>query len=159
MLLKTAKNPNFQKTKKLPLRLILVVPFVLQIFFAVGLTGYLSLRNGQKAVNNLSSKLRNEVSSRIDQHLDSYLDTARHLAQVNGDAMDLGLLKPEDLKNIGHFFWKQLQLYDAGYISFASQGGQFAGSGHYCDDGRITITRNIYIPLNSNHFYDSPRRY
>jgi hypothetical protein len=61
--------------KKVPLRLVLVVPFVLQIFAAVGLTGYLSLRNGQKAVNDLASQLRNQVSDRVAQHLNSYLES------------------------------------------------------------------------------------
>jgi hypothetical protein len=39
-----------QLAQKVPLRLVLVVPFVLQIFAAVGLVGYFSLRNGQKAI-------------------------------------------------------------------------------------------------------------
>ncbi|TAF99362.1 MAG: serine/threonine protein phosphatase, partial [Oscillatoriales cyanobacterium] len=81
---------------------------------AVGIVGYLSFRNGQKAVNDLASQLRTEVSSRIDQHLDSQLDTARHLAQVNGDAFDVGLLDPKDLDNMARFFWKQMQLFNVG---------------------------------------------
>ena len=47
--------------KKVSLRLILVFPFVLQIFGAVGLTGRPSLRNGQKAVNEVVSQLRSEI--------------------------------------------------------------------------------------------------
>ncbi len=39
---------------KLSLSSILIVPFVLQICVAVGLTGYFSFRNGQKAVNDNS---------------------------------------------------------------------------------------------------------
>ncbi len=37
------------------LRTVFIVPFVLQICAAVGLTGYLSLRNGQKAVNEVTT--------------------------------------------------------------------------------------------------------
>jgi hypothetical protein len=33
---------------------VLIVPFVLQITIAVGLVGYLSFRNGQKAVNEVA---------------------------------------------------------------------------------------------------------
>ncbi len=139
MLLKLPNNSGINKFPKLSLRLILVVPFVLQIFAAVGLTGYLSLRNGQRAVNELASRLRDEVSSRIDQHLDSYLETARHLAQVNGDAFDLGLLDPQDLEGIGHYFWKQMQLYDVGYISFGSKLGEFSGSGYYMENDGIVV--------------------
>lgn len=39
---------------KVPLRIVLIVPFVLQIFGTVGLVGYLSLRNGRKAVNDVA---------------------------------------------------------------------------------------------------------
>lgn len=35
--------------RRLPLQAVLVVPFVVQIFAAVGLVGYLSFRNGQQA--------------------------------------------------------------------------------------------------------------
>jgi len=139
MLFKSSANSGINKFPKLSLRLILVVPFVLQIFAAVGLTGYLSLRNGQRAVNELASRLRGEVSSRIDQHLDSYLETARHLAQVNGDAIDLGLLDPQDLEGIGHYFWKQMQLYEVGYISFGSKSAEFSGSGYSGEDNHLIV--------------------
>lgn len=139
MLLKAITNHNAQLARKLPLRFILVVPFVLQIFAAVGLTGYLSFRNGQKAVNSLATQLRSEVSDRIDQHLDSYLAEPRKLSQINTDAIDLGLLNPQDQENLGHFFWKQIRLYDVGYISFGSKSGEFSAAGRYFDDGRITI--------------------
>jgi len=42
---------NVAKSRKIPLRGVLILPFVLQIFTAVGVTGYFSLQNGQKAVS------------------------------------------------------------------------------------------------------------
>ncbi len=42
---------------RLSLRIVLIVPFVTIIVVAVGLTGYLSFRNGQNAVNDLASQL------------------------------------------------------------------------------------------------------
>ena len=68
-------QPFAKRTYKLPLRGILVVPFVLQIVMAVGLTGWLSLRNSQKAVNDVAGQLRDETTSRIVQHLNDYLKT------------------------------------------------------------------------------------
>jgi signal transduction histidine kinase/DNA-binding NarL/FixJ family response regulator len=127
-------NDNNSGTQKIPLRLILVVPFVLQIFAAVGLTGYLSLLNGQKAVSDLATRLQDEVSGRIEQHLDSQLNTARHLAQINGDAFDTKLLDAQDLEGMARYFWKQMQLFNVGYISFGAPDGKFAGSGYYTDD-------------------------
>jgi signal transduction histidine kinase len=125
-----------------PLRTVLIVPFVLQIIGAVGIVGYLSFRNGQKAVNDLASQLRTEVSSRITQHLDSQLNTARHLAQVNGDAFDVGLLDPKDLDNMARFFWKQMQLFNVGYIAFGTPGGELAGVGYQVDKNLRSNTSN-----------------
>jgi hypothetical protein len=56
---------------------------VLQIFAAVGFTGYLALQNGQKAVNDLATRLQSEVSDRVDQHLDPYLTTPNQINQIN----------------------------------------------------------------------------
>ncbi len=63
------------------------------------------------------------MSDRIDQHLDSYLNTGRKLAEINGDAVDTGLLKPDNSQQIGQFLWRQLQLYNIGYIVFCFQTG------------------------------------
>ncbi len=56
---------------KIPIQLFLIVPFVIQIILAMGLTGYLSFRAGQQAVNDLTIQLHNQISSRIQQHLNT----------------------------------------------------------------------------------------
>ena len=139
--MQSKSNPqtSASRSRWLSLRSILVIPFVLQVSAAVGLIGYLSVRNGQQAVNDLASQLRGEVSDRIHQHLDSYLNTGRNLAEINGGAMDMGLLDPDNPQQIGQFFWKQLQLYDVGYISLCLKTGDFAAAGRYFQDGRITV--------------------
>jgi PAS domain S-box-containing protein len=123
---------------KVPLRTVLIVPFVLQIFAAVGLTGYLSFRNGQKAVNNLATKLQSEVSDRIDAHLDTYLATPNQINQINLDAIELGLLNLNDFQSTGRYFWKQMQVFDVGYISFGNKNGEFIGV-ERLDDGSLLI--------------------
>lgn len=51
-------------SKKLPLKLIFIVPFVLQIITIVGIVGYLSFKTGQKAVQDLANQLMHEISDR-----------------------------------------------------------------------------------------------
>lgn len=85
-------NPGGFPIRKIPLRCLLVVPFVLQIFAVVGLTGWVSLRSGQKAVNDLAAQLRNEVTARIEQKLSNHLETAPLVNQINIDAIRLGIL-------------------------------------------------------------------
>ncbi|MEG4286012.1 ATP-binding protein [Microcoleus sp. A006_D1] len=113
----------------LPLRALLVVPFVLQICVAVGLTGYLSLRNGQRAVNDLAAQLRNEVSNRVAQHLETYLTVPDKINQATIDSFQSGLLKTDDLPSVGRFFWGQMALYDVAYINYGLPNGQYAGAG------------------------------
>ncbi|MEG3839305.1 ATP-binding protein [Microcoleus sp. herbarium14] len=107
---------------KLSLRTVLIVPFVLQIVGAVGLVGYLSFRNGQKAVNNLAGQLMSEVSLRVEQNLQVYLTTPHQINQSKLDAVQLGLLKMENLSAWEKYLWRQVQLYP--YINFTSVGNK-----------------------------------
>ena len=127
MLIKSLTRLVTQFSGKVPLRTVLIVPFVVEIFTVVGLTGYLSYRNGQKAVNNLVSQLQMEVSDRIDQHLDTYFAIPHQINQINLDAIKLGLLNPDDFQSTGNYFWKQMQSFDVGYISYGNNQGEFIG--------------------------------
>ncbi|HEY9650058.1 MAG TPA: cache domain-containing protein, partial [Coleofasciculaceae cyanobacterium] len=123
---------------KFPLRTVLIVPFVLQIVGTVGLVGYLSYRNGQQAVNNLASQLMNEVSSRIDLHLDTYLALPHQINQINLDAVETGLLDLQNFSQVGAYFWKQMQVFDVGYISYGNTKGEFIGV-ERLNDGNLLI--------------------
>jgi signal transduction histidine kinase/CheY-like chemotaxis protein len=139
-MLSTNRNKNAgQNLKKLPLQLVLVIPFIVQISAAVGLTGYLSIRNGQKAVNDLARQLRSQVSTRIDQHLDSYLMAPRQLAQLNADSIKVGLLNPDNLENLGRTFWQQLQIYPVDFILFGTSQDTYLFAGHLSEGREITI--------------------
>ncbi|MEP6486070.1 ATP-binding protein [Microcoleus vaginatus GB2-A3] len=124
---------------KLPLRTVLIVPFVLQIVGAVGLVGYLSFRNGQKAVNNLASQLMSEVSLRVEQNLQVYLTTPHLINQTKLDAVKLGLLKMENLSAWEKYLWRQVQLYP--YINFTSVGNEKGDyrSGEQLSNGSRTM--------------------
>jgi len=59
--------------RQVPLKLVLIVPFVLQVVGAVGLVGYLSYHSSQHAVKNLAHQVMNQASSRIRDRLDLVL--------------------------------------------------------------------------------------
>ena len=132
----TSSSKSFTK---LPLRSILIVPFVVQIFAAVSLTGYLSLRNGQKAVNDLASRLQTEVSDRIDQRLDNYLETARKVVTNNQQASEFGVLDLENTEQIGKYFWHQVKNFEVGYLLIGFKSGVHVSSGHFFGDEVVTI--------------------
>ena len=123
---------------KIALKNVLIVPFVLQICGSIGLVGYLSFQNAQKAVQELVTQLENEICNHIEQHLDDYLTTPKQINQINIDAINLGLLNLSDLETTGHYFWKQMQVFNIGYINFANTQGEFIGV-ERLDNGNLVI--------------------
>ncbi|MEL6382363.1 MAG: ATP-binding protein [Cyanobacteria bacterium J06626_18] len=128
----------FKPTKGRPLQLFLVLPFVLQIFGAVGLVGYLSFRNGQKAVSELAEDLTDEVAMTVEGHLDQYLEIPHKVSQINAAAIQMGLLDVNDREAAGKYFWQQMQAYNLTYIGFGLTNGEGAGAARY-DGKTVTI--------------------
>ncbi|MBD3884560.1 methyl-accepting chemotaxis protein [Phormidium tenue FACHB-886] len=118
--------------QKVPLRLVLVVPFVLQIFAAVGLVGYLSFRNGQKAVDNLAGQLQSNIVERIDLKLQTYLSLPHKITQNNLDNINLGLLNPRNLDSWQPYLLRQLRVNES--VSIIALGNQ---QKEYVSVGRI----------------------
>jgi signal transduction histidine kinase len=113
---------------KLPLRFILIIPFVLPLFITVSLVGYLSFKNGEKAVNQLADSLRKESSDRIIQYLDTYLGTPVVVNEMNIKAFDLKMLNFADQDNTLRYFYQQMITFnDIGYLNFGGKKGDFIG--------------------------------
>jgi len=109
-------------SRRVSLRTALIAPFVLQIFAVAGLLGYLSFRNGQKAVNDVATQLRSEISDRIKQNLDTYLDMPQRINQSNANAIRLGELDARNFAMLETHFWHQLALFDrVTVIGYANQ--------------------------------------
>ncbi|CUR32854.1 Multi-sensor Hybrid Histidine Kinase [Planktothrix tepida PCC 9214] len=126
-----------QNAPKLSLRIVFVVPFLLQIFASVGLTGWLSFRNGSIAVNDLATQLRIELSNRIQQELHTYLETPHIVNQINVDTLKMGLINLNNTSQMERYLWNQLQQFQtASYIGVGLQNGYYIGANRN-DDGTI----------------------
>ncbi|WP_375503690.1 ATP-binding protein [uncultured Nostoc sp.] len=107
----TGQSGVFFLFKGVSLRRILVALFLLQILLAVGLTGYLSIHNGQKAVNEVASELRYEVANRVEQNLQTYFSTLPQELRGNQNIIDIKLLKMENLATWESYLIKQLEIF------------------------------------------------
>ncbi len=115
---------------KLPFRFVIAVPFTLLILFAVGLTGYLSYRNGQMAVNQLATDLHKETVAHIGQVLDNYLSTPVLINQLNLDAIHLGTLDVHNLDTIESNFLAQMQHFETVIsVAYANEQREYIGPG------------------------------
>jgi len=135
------KKYPFSKIRAFSLQLVLIVPFVLQVFGIVGLVGYLSFKNGEKAVNDLADQLMERTTGEVNQHLDAYLSIPHRIIQINANAIRMGLLDVRDRLKIGKFFWHEMQAYDLTFISLNLATGEGTGAGRY-DGKTVTIDDN-----------------
>lgn len=113
-----------QSSPKLPLRFIVIVPFVLQIIATVGLVGYLSFTNGKRAINDLANQLQGEITARIQQKLNIFLDTPHLVNQLNVNAIRLNQLNLQEINDVERHLWQQIQSFDSiGVIGITSTSG------------------------------------
>lgn len=112
--------------RRLSLPTILIVPFVVQVVTAVSLVGYLSFVNGQRAVNNLATQLRQELAIRIRNELSTYLQTPEQFNQINAIALREGQVDFDQGRAVP-LFYQQLQLsnYLYGLYCGSSRGEMF----------------------------------
>lgn len=140
----TVKNREYKPSNKISLRSILVIPFVLQIFTIVGLVGYFSFKNGQRAVSNVAEQLQHQVSDRVNQHLDDYLALPHQLNQLNADAIVEGILDPQNLEETSRHFWKQAQTFpNISWIGYSLPDGRDMGAGQWLEGHGNTIDETI----------------
>lgn len=111
-MLERLKKHGVKFISRVPLRTVLIVPFVAQIVGAVALTGYLSFRNGQETVNGLADRVMQEVGDRVLQNLNSFLTVPHQVNQTNIAALQLKQLNLQNAPVAERYFWRQLQIFD-----------------------------------------------
>ena len=108
------------------LRVVLIVPFMFQIILAVGLTGYLSFRNGQEAINDLATQLHTEITARIEQYINYYLEIPSLVVNINANAISNNQLDINNLRSWLPHLLKQRQLFDSlSYIYCGNERGDY----------------------------------
>ena len=125
MLIKKNWENLRQATQKLPVRWVVVIPFVTQVTLAVSLTGWLSFLSGEKAVKTLTYQLQQETAKRVISNLSSYQAIPHQINLLNSHQIELGTLSLEDLPAWEKYLWKQVQVFpQVNLIAIASEEGE-----------------------------------
>lgn len=113
-------------SRPVSLSVLMAIISVSQIVFAVGLTGYLCFRNGEKAVNKLAAQLQQEATQRITNRLESYLETPQKINKINQILLENGQLDIEDKTVLSRHFRDLLKVFtNIDNIAFANADGNF----------------------------------
>ena len=151
MVIHGVKSGVAKISRKVNLQTVFVIPFVLQIVTAVGLTGWLSFRNGQEAVNEVATQLRQELTARIEQNLRTYIATPHQINQSNVNAINLGLLTVKNLPPWQRYLWRQVQLQKSiGIVLIGNEQGELIGVQRR-DNGKLEI--RVAGESTNNDFY------
>ena len=149
-----APVPVSANAQRWPLKVILTVPFMLQLAVAVGLVGYWSHRNGQRAVQDLANQLMQQTGTQVTLELDDYFDSPHELQDSILQAADLGFIDWQDVSTSGDYLWKQIQRFDdVSYVGYALTTGDFAGAGAFLADHGVTIDEISARTGGNNHTF------
>ncbi|MEM9541496.1 MAG: ATP-binding protein [Cyanobacteria bacterium P01_E01_bin.42] len=137
-------SKKISPSRKLSLRVVLVIPFLLQIFAIVSLISWLAVRNGQKAVEALANQLMEEVGAHIQSNLQAKLDIPHKINQTNLNLVKSNLLPIDNQEVLGRHFLQQVrQFSDVVYVYFGNpQGGMITA-----EKFRNTNTSKIHLTL------------
>ncbi|HEY9866304.1 MAG TPA: SpoIIE family protein phosphatase, partial [Candidatus Obscuribacterales bacterium] len=97
------------------------------------------------------SQLQDEISARVEQNLEAYLDIPEKINQTNLNLIKSGILSFQDLTEWERYLWRQVQLYpDINFIKITNSAGQ-ERTGEQLGDGSLRI--NVIDNFTNFDFY------
>lgn len=143
----------------IPLRWVLIVPFILQAVGIVALVGYLSYRSGQQTVSDLAEQLMVEVGDRTTLYLEKTLEIPHLINKLNADAIRLGTIPGFESINIAtleQVFLQQIKRFPTiGTIAIGNERGGMVGSAHNKSDLSVYRTQGFARGIFSISYMDA----
>ena len=131
---------NTKKIREIPLRVFIIVPFLIQVVVMVGLVGYLSFQTGRQAVNNVANQLRSEIAARVAEHLHVFLNTLHQINAINSNAIRRGSPNASAPDELERHFWQQIQVFTSvSSVFFGNTKGGLADAGREGADGSLYV--------------------
>jgi len=96
---------------RIPLQLFLTLPFLIEMFIIVGVVGWVSIRNGQRAVNQATSKLRQETTARIISNVSELLTISEEINQLTVRTIQQEALDISDVRTLEEVYWRYLNTF------------------------------------------------
>jgi len=117
-------------SRQVSLQTLLLLPFVGLVTGAVGLVGLLSFQSGQQAVNTLATRLREELTQRIQQQLQTYVETPFLINELNASAFARNRLPLTNLQSYTSL-WEQASNFPTTNLIYCADEaeGRFLGVG------------------------------
>ena len=129
-------------SSRIPLRLMMIFPFVILITGAVGVVGFLSFRNGFITVISVMDRLNSKILAKVNSDLDHYLETPKEINQTSKSLISSGVLNIQDLQKWNQFLWYQMQNSPSVSIVMTSNINKAHVFAYRQDNGSIAVGRS-----------------
>lgn len=124
----TNSDRGTRQIPSLSIRYALPLVLVLLIVIAVAITGYLSYRSGQQSVEALATRLTQEVTIRIEEHITSFVEIPNLFHEINYAAVISGEVDLTNYDELREYFWNEVYISPSvPYLYYGDEQGHFVG--------------------------------
>ncbi|MEM9091714.1 MAG: ATP-binding protein [Cyanobacteria bacterium P01_F01_bin.53] len=139
-----------EPSRLVPLRIVFVGSFVLQLLAAVGIMGWLSFRYEQETINDLATQLRVEVSNRVEERLDDYLAEPLQVMTLNLNDLHNGHSDFQDFEDMRAQLYQQSFVFEGiDQVYLGRTDGEFIGVAQLEDGSRVANATRATGNLNT----------
>lgn len=136
------------------IRTLLTVPFILQILAVTGLISWLSFRNADESLSQLTQTLRHEATGRIQDNIRSFMAVPPMVNQLNAAALKVGALLPSEPHNRERHFWLAISTFpQIAYSYMGTPEGDFYGARRL--NNHIQLVREERAVDGNSHYLDA----
>ncbi len=140
--------------ERLPLVVVLEVPYLLQMLTVVGLASWVLVQYRQVTVAELATNRQEETTERVAAYIDYQTSMVARLNDTHVAAVETQLLDLNNFEQMGRFFWQQMQIYPVDYLNYANSAGEFIGV-ERLEDGTLLINETRRDDLNHMTIYQT----
>ena len=126
------------------LRLFFTVPVLLLFILTAGLVSLISYLNGQQAALHYGQKLADQISLRVNSHLQYLLAAPKTVLDSTLQSIDSGILDLQSEQDLARFM--TVQIRSAPYLTYVSAGfanGRYLGVNRDVGDGQLTLISSM----------------
>lgn len=119
---------KLMKPSSISIRYAIPGLLALVIIIAIGLTAWLSYQSGLGSAETLAKRLNSEVSSRINDRINGFLELPNIFHRINLAVLNAGGADLKDFDYMRKLFWEEVSVTKSvPYLYYGTQDGDFLG--------------------------------
>lgn len=130
-----------------PLALWFASTVSLLLAVVIGVLGWVSWHNSQRAVVDLATQLQSRTGEQVEEHLRSYLDAPTRAIDLMAAALHAGVVTPDKPESARRLLLRLVRLYpEIAYFNIGASDRSFIGAGRADTASREVVIEEAHAP-------------